>query len=30
MNIEEYSKIAPQYYSDYIPPILEKYLKKSA
>lgn len=29
MNIEEYSKIAPQYYSDYIPLLLEKYLIKS-
>lgn len=29
MNIEEYSKIAPQYYSDYIPQLLKKYLIKS-
>jgi 2-polyprenyl-3-methyl-5-hydroxy-6-metoxy-1,4-benzoquinol methylase len=27
INIEEYSKIAPQYYSDRIPPLLKKYLK---
>jgi 2-polyprenyl-3-methyl-5-hydroxy-6-metoxy-1,4-benzoquinol methylase len=26
MNIEEYSKIAPQYYSDHIPELLKKYL----
>lgn len=30
MNIEDYSKIAPQYYSGYIPPLLEKYLKRTA
>lgn len=30
MNIEDYSKIAPQYYSGYVPPLLEKYLKKDA
>lgn len=27
MDIEEYSKIAPQYYNNRIPPLLEKYLK---
>jgi len=27
MNIEDYSKIAPQFYSNYTPPLLEKYLK---
>lgn len=26
MNIEDYSKIAPQYYSNYIPELLKKYL----
>lgn len=29
MDIEEYSKKAPQYYSDYIPLLLKKYLKES-
>ena len=27
MDIEIYSKVAPQYYSGYIPPLLQKYLK---
>lgn len=28
MDIETYSKIAPQYYNDDIPSMLQKYLKK--
>lgn len=30
MDIEDYSKIAPQYYSGDIPELLEYYLKRSA